>query len=107
TSYRVLNASIANTFPEKSSSLRDSMTPISERLSPIGRRKGCSTQVPFGRGRALGVLWLSRVTGLHRECRFRSDTQGFDSRTNTNGRAQTNRYFITSLANTPPWEGTA
>src|SRR5437763_2701890 len=103
--YRVLKASIANTFPEKSSSLRGSRTTISERLIPIGRRKGCSTQVPFDRGRALGVLWLSRVTRLHREFRFRSDTKGFDSRTNTNGRAQTNRYFITSLANTPPVGG--
>src|SRR5436309_2898134 len=76
--YRVLKASIANTFPEKSSSLRGSRTTISERLIPIGRRKGCSTQVPFDRGRALGVLWLSRVTRLHREFRFRSDTKGLE-----------------------------
>src|SRR5213592_544702 len=87
--YRVLKASIANTFPEKSSSLRGSRTTISERLIPIGRRKGCSTQVPFDRGRALGVLWLSRVTRLHREFRFRSDTKGFElsdehKRTSTN-----------------------
>src|SRR5437867_4078762 len=87
--YRVLKASIANTFLEKSSSLRGSSTTISERLIPIGRRKGCSTQVPFDRGRALGVLWLSRVTRLHREFRFRSDTKGFElsdehKRTSTN-----------------------
>src|SRR5438876_6523179 len=87
--YRVLKPSIANTFPEKSSSLRGSRTTISERLIPIGRRKGCSTQVPFDRGRALGVLWLSRVTRLHREFRFRSDTKGFElsdehKRTSTN-----------------------
>src|SRR5205807_6212417 len=94
--YRVLKASIARIFPEKSSSLRGSSTTISERLIPIGRQKGCSTQVPFDRGRAPGVLWPLRVARVHREFRFRSDTEGL-----TLGRTQTNRYFITSLANIP------
>src|SRR5437660_10206555 len=94
--YRVLKASIARIFPEKSSSLRGSRTTISERLIPIGRQKGCSTQVPFDRGRARGVLWPLRVTRVHRELRFRSDTEGL-----TLGRTQTNRDFMTSLANIP------
>src|SRR5437773_10495429 len=105
--YRVLKASIANTFPEKSSSLRGSRTTISERLIPIGRRKGCSTQVPFDRGRALGVLWLSRVTRLHREFRFRSDTKGFEL-SDEHKRTSTNESLLYHIPRQyPPWEGTA
>src|SRR5437660_10297963 len=92
----MLTASVARIMHDESSRLRCSRTTISERVIPIGRQKGCSTQVPFDRGRAPGVLWPLRVARVHREFRFRSDTEGL-----TLGRTQTNRYFITSLATIP------